>query len=523
MTEKRRQAGDMTMICALSAIWLLLWPDAGAWLRGGPPLEAELAGPGAALGDLRAFSPLMRSAAALILAILITAGAALATRLFASRFGGFLFAVLMLTHPVTLAARLDPAIGLHESLLLSLALAALHLATGRRALRLIAWIVALAAGGTLVILANRPSLGIDTDALLMIVAPSGRVLPEGFEPLKRSFFYATPLAILLICSLRSRDKTSLSTPLLGLGALGLILTQTPSVAPGPLTTHLATLLAPVFTLSLLASGAARSAMRDLPGRALLGAALLVLILSGLGTARRVEERQTQARTRVSRFVEAVRTLPRQDDRAVELILGLTESQDPALGPHAGLLFPKLDVRVAKSLPSPGPGHALRVLEWRPVTPLTTGDPSSYSLEAHVMAQQATPDELHLRAPAADTSVPCQKADDEPVFSWTVSASRDPGPSAFTFVAVRVARDGNDGGPVLTRLLDETVLERTVEGDRVVWSWRPSVRSEKHAERELLWEYEDVAPRGSTFTWTIVVHRNVGPVLFAAPWALSVQY
>ncbi len=164
---------------------------------------------------------------------------------------------------------------------------------------------------------------------------------------------------------------------------------------------------------------------------------------------------------------------------------------------------------------------LRLHSWRPATPLHASDPLAYSLHTHMLALRPLTEELRLLTPERSVALPCRSAADEPTFSWSVPLARDPGPSEFAFVAVRSPREGPGAGAVLVRQLDESVLQRKIDGDRAVYSWRPSVRSQKLRERELVWEYEDIAPRGTSFTWTITGRQRNGVILMDAPRSVTV--
>jgi len=124
--------------------------------------------------------------------------------------------------------------------------------------------------------------------------------------------------------------------------------------------------------------------------------------------------------------------------------------------------------------------------------------------------------LRAEHPAHGAALPCARAEDEPVFRFSAPLDRDPGVDSHQWSATLVVTAADGRVRVHTTSLDASVLERTEEDGRAVYRWKPSWRSDSHADRELRWETEDFGGPGAVVTWTPVIGRPHGDGCAAAP-------
>ena len=240
------------------------------------------------------------------------------------------------------------------------------------------------------------------------------------------------------------------------------------------------------------------------------AAVALLVLFGVRTSKQDAMNLEPVRHEVHRLLEAHDRLPPREDPGIECILGLRPTT------AASLPLDLSDVELTTDLTDPGPGRVLRVLSWMPPSPLLAKDRHAYVLKPHFYALRPRSDELRLEAPHNASVLPCRGPQDEPVFTFSVPLARDPGAAAFSIAFSRDPEHPSVQRPLLLRQLDASVLKRTVIGDRVHYAWRPSVRSSVTTEPELLWEYGDLAPKNTTFHWTVVARLSNGVVIMAPP-------
>lgn len=515
-----------------------------------PPSELGLPGRSGPLLALLPGDPGLRRWSA---AVLIGAGTLLLGSWVLRAFGrGSLWAVVPVVacHPAALAARLDPAAPLEALRLLALvgvgigatrntggprAMALglvvlcmfLGVGTGLSAAALFAAALAACSGTPrgrsaatatcAILLAGLLVVheGPGTHGLQLVMIPASLYRrPGGLVGSAGSWL---PLLLLGLTAWRGRRAGDGRRTAALLGVFAALLLAARPAAPGPLLLRAGSLLPAAAATGLLLA-ACLCRVRPLLGDRMLAAGALVLwLLASLGAARRHSQELAIPRREAGRLHAAVRALP---GRGTHLVL-LPGKARPAYGPHLPRAFPERDVRVAPRLVDPGPGELLRVSLWSSATPLASHDPRAHELRPGFLAQRPQGPGPRLLAPSDGAVLPARGPRDEPVFTFAVPEGLDPGPSGLAFVAIRRTRPHLQGGPLLKRELDHSVLSREDGPDLVVYRWRPSIRSTVHAERELLWEHEDLAPRGTSLTWTVLVKRPGAAPLMASPRSIRI--
>ena len=544
---------DAGAILLGGTLWLLVWPAGPAALLGAQPLDPELARAGGdtpllrLLGEGFLLSPPGRGLLCLLLALAAATAADLVRRTFDSRTAGFVLAAVILTHPQTLASRLDPgawnvvpgvvlmlwagsrlvtsgrllapfilslcsaALLFPRSTLLPLALLAPVALLRFRTLRIVPWLCALLAGALLYL----DSWTLRLDVLLGALLPAIQHPAAGTSNLPPGPASLVPLILLVLLTLRPRPSRLglrlLPAATLLPAASGILVRTGPmaEAAPGDLfPSALAVALGIAAPASLLP--------RTLSGRVIGGAAIGLFALTSLAADHRREITHSPLREEIAELRSALLSLPDEGPEVLDAIFVSPPASSGAVGSHLPLLFPGRRLLHVETLPDPGPGRVLRLLAWTPLTGPPSERPASRRLEPRLTALRPAHAGPELLAPADGALLVCREAGDEPTFSWTVPLDMDPGPEGFTFVALRRAREPAGGTTLLLRELDASVLRRVPTDGGVRYAWRPSIRSEHHAERELLWEYEDIAPRDSVFGWTVTMPARDGRFLMAPP-------
>jgi hypothetical protein len=129
---------------------------------------------------------------------------------------------------------------------------------------------------------------------------------------------------------------------------------------------------------------------------------------------------------------------------------------------------------------------------------------SSDLEAQLVVDALVDDALRLDEPQPGARLNGLSPDDEPEFVFSLPAAADHGADAHLFTAVLFVRE--EDGRVRARgvPLDASLVERTNLGERVRYLWRPSWRSNSHADTELRVERGDLGAPGTRTWWTVLV-------------------
>ena len=481
--------GTAWVVC--EARWL------GGWL-GHVPLAADLeamAGKGAAPSQLLA-AVLGRNtvvwrvlAAVLVTLVGVRAGLSVA-RTWDAPAAAWLLPAMLVVHPFALLASRDvPAVVILLWCVVSLFVLELLM---HREPRLSLGVLSLSA---LVFLACNMDDAASWPATVgELCAPVGDT--EAGVPWRRRASFAVPVVVLLGIGHRRR-RSGDEAPMLG-GMLVLLV----GLGAGQLVQALG--------LAWVLAFAAARAWPHRVDRLVVVAAGLLMALSGHNSARLSDARAHPQREAVRALLERVEELPSVPGvDLIDVVIGRRP-----LGDALPLAFPDRDVRAGMDLFDPGQGRQLRVSRFG-----HTRD--GWRLVPVMRATRVTSSRMTLEGPPANATLPSQRGEDEPTFSWSVPVEDDPGPGNFTFVWAGHPADAPER-TVRKVTLSPTQLKRTEQGVRVRYAWRPSVRAQDGGHRELLWEREELTRRGTTLTWTIVARRkgSLHGLLMAAPRRLT---
>lgn len=500
---------------------LLLAVLLNGWL-GATPLGAEYAwmhGEGAwqtTLGFLfESGAPALRIAALVIYALaaaFLGSAAALATE---SRFASWWVTGLVVVHPFTLAATLDTRWLPWAVVALA---AAVFLWSAVRFLGLLGALGLTAFAAVLSLVLCWPTTlgsGMLT-AAAEVIAPSCGGDAPGPDGLRRLGFVVPAIGLLV---LGHRGRAASDGWVFAIG--GLFLLSTCLIAePVSLAPHLyeaASASVRVLALSWLLGVAAARAWQTPNARWAVGGLASLLLLSGITGSRLGVLEQEVSRREAERMELGIKAIPELKIEATRLLVGAPEGRNglPGLVEALPWIVPGRPFAPAQELVDPGPRRLLLVAAWEPANPLATSNPLSWSLKGRFLALVPETGGPMLVSPAADARLPCRMAADEPSFTFSFPADTDPDGKALTFVALSRPAGASDL-QLMRRPLDDTILKRSVADGRVTYVWRPSWRSQVGETRELRWEAEEIATRGSTFTWTVQLRHPDGVTWMAPP-------
>jgi hypothetical protein len=180
-------------------------------------------------------------------------------------------------------------------------------------------------------------------------------------------------------------------------------------------------------------------------------------------------------------------------------------------PRVNVLDPNHDPEGAHSL---GAGNRVVLLQWGAALLTDRGHPERFRFTQAVRISFVPEQELRLESPANRACLPARIPDDEPTFEWSLDPKKSYDPHDFIFVAVGMDRETGRLRLVQQYLVND-VSKEPGEGTRNHYSWRPSIRPSTFHKKEILWEQEELATRGSTLLWAIAKHTDHGAMLEAS--------
>lgn len=282
---------------------------------------------------------------------------------------------------------------------------------------------------------------------------------------------------------------------LGLAALTSSATApTPFTLPGFGALSLGLLFAVVFAR-------AASAVRGPGDGAVLLAAFAMVLGAHAGTGARRGADQTPVRIEAARIVaQTATTLPRREQRG-DVLLGVPESGDLRLR-SALRLAGRDDLAFEFEDALSPPPKRLRVARYG--APMSGGFGAGLPPETQLAFDAIVDGAIRLDRPAPGAALASIKPEDEPTFVFSLPVGSDPGPDAHLFTVVLLVRE--EDGRVRARgvPLDASLTERREADGRASYGWRPSWRSDSHADTELRIERGDLGAPGSRTWWTVLV-------------------
>ncbi len=253
-------------------------------------------------------------------------------------------------------------------------------------------------------------------------------------------------------------------------------------------------------LAILFARAAAAVRGPGDGVVLLAAfALFLGAQAGAGARRNLD--QMPVRIEAARIVlQAEATLPRREHRG-DVVLGVPEEGDLRLRSalrQAGrddLAFGFEDALSARP-------KRLRVARYG--APMSGGFGAGLPPETQLAFDAIVDDAVRLDFPRPGAALASMRPEDEPTFLFSLPLGSDPGPDAHLFTVVLLVHE--DDGRVRARgvPLDASLTERKEVDGRAIYGWRPSWRSESHADTELRIERGDLGASGSRTWWTVLV-------------------
>ena len=305
-------------------------------------------------------------------------------------------------------------------------------------------------------------------------------------PWKRRAAFAVPVVMLLAFGWRRRRPSDDILLIVGGGALVFGVAAAAVTLPDPTLDAAPGALPRVVALAWCLAICGARAFPNPTDRIVVLAAVGLMIFTGHNTARLAARELEQPRAEADRLITFIGDMAEiRGAIVVDRILGAD-----VLGEDLRYVFPDRDVRPTDDLVDPGPDRQLRLAAW--------GNPPKLVLRAHRRASPA----IQLEWPPDGDTRSARRPEDEPTFRWSVPIDEDPGPDAYTFVWVGTpAHEPRTFGGVD---LDASVLLRELKGDRLHYSWRPSVRSRLNGHPGKLWEHEELTRRGKSMTWSILI-------------------